>query len=307
MSHDFLQSSKIKFTSLSIDSRFADQNYGSIPDTTDFQIRLPETIKNIMRIRLSSVEIPPAEYTFSVDKGNCSGVLITSNVSKSFTIPSGNYTPDSLAAAVQTALGAGFTCVYNAISQRISITATSAFTLQLGSSDQNICSRKTHWGLGYYLGFRTPYISTDSSGNLFAPVAMRKIAAVSAVPSGFIATGYAAPLVAPNAYYLLQLSCPDLLDSVRHRLPGNAEIPVFAKIILETGGNIVDYDNNCNNVWKEYTFLAPTNISQFRIRLLDPFGDPVRLNTSDWSMTFELTEIVNSRTYDALNKTYSVA
>lgn len=300
MSHEFLQSSKIKFTSLSVDSRFADQNYGSIPDTTDFQIRLPETIKNIMRIRLSSVEIPPVEYAFSVDKGNCSGLL---NGTTAFSIPPGNYTPDSLASAVQTALGTGYTCVYDPIGQRISITNSSVdFSLQLGSSDQSICSRKTHWGLGYYLGFRTPYSPVDASGNPVSggPVAMRTISSVSRV-----STAYAAPLVSPTAYYLLQLYCPDLLDSVRHRLPGNSEIPVFAKIILQSGGNGVELDNNSNDVWKEYTFLAPTNISQFRIRLLDPFGVPVRLNTSDWSMTFELTEIVNSRTYDALNKTYS--
>lgn len=291
MSHDFLQSSKIKFTSLSVDSRFADQNYGSIPDTTDFQIRLPETIKNVMRIRLSSVEIPPVEYTFSAEKGNCNGVLIHAGVTKTFSIPPGNYTADTLATAFDTALGAGYTCVYDTVSQRISIRHNSGdFTLELGSTDQSICSRKTHWGLGYYLGFRTPL---DASGK-------RTITSVSGV-----ATGYAAPLVTPTAYYLLQLQCPDLLDSVRHRLPGNAEIPVFAKIILQDGGNGVDLDNNSNDVWKEYTFLAPTNISQLRIRLLDPFGVPVRLNTSDWSMTFELTEIVNSRTYETLNKTYS--
>lgn len=291
MSHDFLQSSKIKFTSLSVDSRFADQNYGAIPDTTDFQIRLPETIKNVMRIRLSSVEIPPVEYTFSVEKGNCSGVIIDSGGTTSFSIPPGNYTQDSLAAAVQSAIGTSFTCLYSSVSQRIVITGSSDFTLQLGSSDQSICSRKTHWGLGYYLGFRTPL---DITGT-------RTISSVA-----FVAIGYAAPIVTPTAYYLLQLSCPDLLDSVRHRLPGNSEIPVFAKIILQGGGNGVDIDNNSNDVWKEYTFLAPTNISQFRIRLLDPFGVPVRLNTSDWSMTFELTEIVNSRTYETLNKTYSM-
>jgi hypothetical protein len=291
MSHDFLHSSKIKFSSLSVDSRFADQNYGSIPDTTDFQIRLPETIKNVMRIRLSSIEIPPVEYTFSAEKGNCNGVLIHAGVTTSFTIPPGNYSVDTLATAVDTALGAGYTCAYDPIGQRISIRHTSGpFTLQLGSTDQSIYSRKTHWGLGYYLGFRTPL---DATGN-------RTITSVSGT-----ATGYAAPLVTPTAYYLLQLQCPDLLDSVRHRLPGNAEIPVFAKIILQDGGNGVDLDNNSNDVWKEYTFLAPTNISQLRIRLLDPFGVPVRLNTTDWSMTFELTEIVNSRTYEALNKTYS--
>jgi hypothetical protein len=297
-----IQSSKIKITSLSVDSRFADQNYGTIPDTTDFQMRLPETIKNVMRIRLSSVEIPPVEYTFSVEKGNCNGVLIDSSGTMTFSIPPGNYTPDSLAAAVDTSLGAGYTCAYDSVGQRISIRHTSGqFTLQLGSTDQSISSRKTHWGLGYYLGFRVPYLPVDASGNSVASVAMRSVTSVSGV-----ATAYAAPLIAPTAYYLLQLSCPDLLDPVRHRLSGNSEIPVFAKINLKNGGNNVDLDTNSNDAWKEYTFLAPTNISQLRIRLLDPFGLPIRLNTSDWSMTFELTEIVNSRTYDTLNQTYSV-
>jgi len=248
-------------------------------------------MKNIMRIRLSSVEIPSVEYTFSTEKGNCSGIIVDSAGARGFSIPPGNYTLDTLATAVDTALGGGYDCDYDPVGQRIVITKSSGdFTLQLGSADQSICSRKSHWGLGYYLGFRTPL---DITGT-------RTINSVSSV-----ATGYAAPLVTPTSYYLLQLYCPDLLDSVRHRLPGNSEIPVFAKIILQNGSNIVDTDTNSNEVWKEYTFLAPINISQFRIRLLDPFGVPVRLNTSDWSMTFELTEVVNSRTYEALNKTYS--
>jgi hypothetical protein len=289
MSQDFLQSSKFKFSSLSIDSRFADQNNGSTLDTTDFTIRLPETIKNIMRIRLSSVEIPPVEYTFSTEKGNVSGSIIDSTGTFPFLIASGNYSPESLAAAVQAVLPPSYTCVYSLTSQRISIRGPRDFTLQCGSPDLSISSRRTHWGLGYYLGFRTPFLSD------------RSITSISRD-----ATAYAAPLVFSSSYYLMQLYCPDLLDSVKHRLLGNSEIPVFAKIILQAGNNGIEFDINSNDVWKEYTFLAPVNISQLRIRLLDPFGDPVRLHTSDWSMTFELTEIVNSRTYDSLNKTYSL-
>jgi len=41
-------------TRLSIDSRFADQQFAG---TSDFQIRLPSTIKNIMRVSLVSVEL----------------------------------------------------------------------------------------------------------------------------------------------------------------------------------------------------------------------------------------------------------
>lgn len=268
-------SAQYKITSLSIDSRFADQNYGTPPDTSDFMIRLPETIKNVMRIRLSSTEIPVIEQTFTIEKGN-------TNIN-STTIPSGNYSVIELAAAVQTALGSPYTVTV--VHNRIVISSTSNFTLSIGSTDPKICSRKTHWGLGYYLGFRVPYTgsrSITSTGNTI--------------------TAYAPPLTANN-YYLMQLLCPDPLETFLHRIDGNSAIPAFAKIIMSaTSGT--NYDDNSNMVRKEHTFLAPTNISQLRIRLLDSFGVPVRLNTADWSLTLEITEIVNTKMYDKLNQTY---
>jgi len=295
---ELVQSSRFKIFSLSIDSRFADQNYGNPPDTSDFMIRLPEPIKNVMRIRLSSIEIPPVEYTFSLEKGNCTCTLIDTGT-YSITLPEGNYSADSLLAkliSLFNAVSPGYTGSVDPISGKLTINSTKDFTLLFGANDINVCSRKTHWGLGYFLGFRVPF--TDSSGTVQS---MRQI-----VSSNQSITAYASPLVSQNTYYLMQLQCPDLLDNIRHRVSGNASISAFAKIILKNNGFNIDYDDNSNDVWKEYTFLAPTNISQLRIKLLDPFGVPVRLTTADWSMTFELTEVVNSHTYETLNKTYSM-
>jgi hypothetical protein len=297
---ELIQSSRYKITSLSVDSRFADQNYGNPPDTSDFMIRLPEPIKNVMRIRLSSIEIPPVEYTFSVEKTNVSGTLLEGFEAYSFSIPEGNYSATGLATALQTALNlvsSGYSCAIEPISNRLSITKTTGeFTLNFGSSNINVCSRKTHWGLGYFLGFRVPFI--DSSGTV---TSMRSITSTSSKM-----VGYAAPLISQNTYYLMQLQCPELLETIRHRVEGNAAIPAFAKIILKNNAYGVDMDDNSNDVWKEFTFLAPTNISQLRIKLLDPYGVPIRLTTTDWSATFELTEVVNSHTYETLNKTYAM-
>ena len=69
----------------------------------------------------------------------------------------------------------------------------------------------------------------------------------------------------------------------------------------------VQFDDNSNLLRKEYTFLAPVTIPSFHFRLLDPWGDPPALMYSDWSVALELTEIVNSKTYGALSKTYSRA
>jgi hypothetical protein len=277
-----LAPSQYKITSLSIDSRFADQNYGSPPDTSDFMIRLPETIKNVMRIRLSSTEIPAVEQFFTTEKGNTTFSVTHNGTTTSYSIAEGNYTETALAAAIQTALGSPYTVTV--VQNRFVISHNSAFTLSVGSTDPKICSRKTHWGLGYYLGFRVPYING------------RTIASTNN------AIAYAPPLL-QNNYYLMQLLCPDPLETFLHRIDGNSAIPAFAKIINQnTSGT--NFDDNSNMIRKEHTFLAPTNISQLRIRILDPFGVPVRLNTADWSLTFEVTEIVNTKMYDKLNQTY---
>jgi len=300
MEQSLIPSSRYKITSLSMDSRFADQNYGT--DTSDFMIRLPETMKNVMRIRLSSVEIPPVEYGFTVAKGNVNCTVVDSGGTRSFTITEGNYTVASLCSAIQTGLGVGYTCsAANPVTGLVTITKTSGnFTLYLGSDNSNVSSRKTHWGIGYFLGFRVPYVQYDASGNSLPEIQRRSITSTAST-----ITAYAAPLVTQNTYYLMQLQCPDQLDTVIHRVAGNAAVPAFAKIILRNTGVGIDYDDNSDLVRKEFTFLAPTNISQLRVKLLDAFGVPVRLGTTDWSMTFEITEIVNAHTYDQLNKNFA--
>ena len=293
MEQNLIQTSRIRISSLSIDSRFADQNYGSPPDTSEFLIRLPSTLRNIMRIRLSSVEIPPTEYVFSEDKGN-----VTLGVSGEplVSIPAGNYTVGALCTAVKSALGGSYDCSFNTITGRVTITAPSDFTLFCGSQDEKISARKTDWGLGYFLGIRIPYI-TDKS----VPPEERR--AIASVNKKIVA--YAPPLVCASPYYLLQLQCPDQLENVTHRVSANTSVPAFAKLIFKNDTYCIETDDNSNLVRKEYTFLAPTNISQLRVKLVDPFGLPVRLYTADWSMTFEVTEVVNTHTYDKLNMTYN--
>jgi hypothetical protein len=301
MEESLVPSSMYKISSLSVDSRFADQNYGTPPDTSDFMIHLPEPMKNVMRIRLTSTEIPPVEQVFTVEKDNV-GINIYSDVSctiliGSYTLPSGNYTVTSLCAAIQTyvrsgPLGFGFTCSVDPVSGRITIghtTTSLSFTVSFGASDPVICGRKTHWGLGYYLGFRVPYVDG------------RRVITIS----GTAVTAYAAPLVMQNSYYLLQVTAQKPLNNFVHRTERNSSVPAFAKIVMRGTGAGVDYDDNSDLIRKEYTFLAPANITQLRITLLDPFGVPVRLATTDWSMTFEFTEVVNARTYENLNKTYN--
>jgi hypothetical protein len=291
MDQELLNTSRYKIYSISIDSRFADQTYSG---SGDFMIRLPSTQRNIMRIGLSSVELPLVENVFSETHGNLylSGTL--GGTPFACVIPSGNYTATTLCAAVQTALqgtgvlGAGnFTCVLDPYTQVVTIKNTgTSFTLVLHSNVASIASRATHWGIGYYLGFRSKNVA---SAQLMTPYSV---------------TGVSPVLVAPTPYYLLQLQCPDQIENITHRVATNASIPAFAKLILRDGVYTLQFDDSSNLLRKEYTFLTPVNIAQLRVKLVDPYGEVVDMRGMDWSMTYELYEVVNSNVYRDIGHIY---
>jgi hypothetical protein len=280
MEQAILNPAKYIISDLSIDTRFADQ-YNS--GTADFTIRLPDTYKNIMRLALSSVEVPLVEYAFSAKRRNVTfAVRISSGPVLTVTIPSGNYSAVGLAAAVQAGLEAvdpsgGFTCVYDPVSDRYTF-ACSSGTFRLCLTDPALSvTGKRYWGLGYYMGFRSTVLTGAASY-----------------------TGTQPPQIGPSPYYLMQVSCPDAVETTIHATGAQSWLPALAKIVLRGSVYAMQFDDGANRLRKEITFAGPTNIGQMRVRLVDPQGDLVDLGDVDWSMTFEITAVTNSQKYGEL-------
>jgi hypothetical protein len=277
---------------LSVDSRFADQIYGT---TADYMIRLPATMRNVGRVGLTSVEVPQVTYVFSVAAGianttirvtDPSGLIVYATV----TIPAGNYTGPQLAAAVTTAIAGDVSgsCVYDGIGNRFSFdnVGAAAYTLALQSPDAVVAARHRDWGLGYNLGFRTLLVT---------------------VGAGSTVTATGSPVLLPPAYMLLQLQCPDMMENTLHRLADGSFVQALAKLVLRPGPGAgdyyqVQYDDLRNGVRKENVFVRPTSIAQLRLRLLDAYGSVVDMGDTDWSATLEFTEVVSAGQYSALNR-----
>ena len=253
-------------TNLSIDTRFADQ-YNS--GTADFTVRLPDTYRNIVRIRLASVEIPLVERIFSVTKKNITFTVGGTPLS----IPPGNYTAVALAAAVQYALQSipvtsAATCLYDPVANRYTINVFSPIAIVL--QDPSVPTGTRFGGLGYYMGFRTPVLS----GSPFY---------ISTMP----------PQLAPTPYYLMQLSYPDLVQTTVHLTGSQSSVPALAKIVLRQGVYGIQFDDGANLVRKEIVTSGQARpVTQFRVALLNPYGAVIDLGDADWSMTFELTASV---------------
>jgi len=289
MQQEYLDSSKYQISLHSIDSRFSDLNNNV---NSEFRVQNPAPLKNIIRIRLASVEVPLVEPMFSQIKGNVTfSVLLgtSTTYTQSDGLIDGNYSSANLISVFQEKLqdiDPNFTVTLNQYSNTVTIRNTTNFVFDFASTNNTIASRATHWGLGYYLGFRdTVAVSTFENG-------------VYSIKSDTVIN------VNPNPYYLVKLKCPEDVVNVTHRLDGGGFVSAFAKVILSNNYYQIQFDNNSNLVRNEYTFLSPVNIPFFQISLVDPWGELVNMMNIEWSYTVEVTEIKNSKEYSNLMTTY---
>jgi hypothetical protein len=292
MEENIVDSSKFKISLISLDSRFADTRSCN---NSEFKIVLPNQMKNVIRIRLASIEVPLVEYAFSEAYGNLTCAVKIANNPNFVKVPpitAGNYTAAQLISAVQGALQtvhSGFTVTLDGVTGRITIANTSVkFQFYGVSFNKTIATQLSFWGLGYYLGFRDAIVcSTENpltnDHEINAPSILN---------------------IAPNHYYLVQLWGPDNIVNCTHRLEDKGFLEVFAKAILKDDMFTNAYDDNSNLVRKEFTWLAPFSIPFFRVALLNPYGRPVDMMNMNWSITIEVTEVVNSKTYTRLQQNY---
>ena len=292
MEENLVDSSKYRISLMSLDSRFASQ---SGYRNGEFRINIPYPLKNVMRIRMASAEIPLVAYTFSLQNGNTT-FAVKLGASPVFVkctpIPDGNYNLSQLTNAIQTSLQifhSGFLVSFNSVSGQMTIENTSLpFEIYLASYDENISSRPTDWGIGYNLGFRETTVK-----------------AVLSSGTTYFVRGTGVLSIQPAPYYLLQLECPDAIENVIHPLLCDSFITAFAKVILKDNAYAYNFDDNSNLVRKEFTYLAPHTLPYFNLRLVDVWGKTVNMQDSDWSVTLEITEVVNSKTYAKISNTYS--
>ncbi len=279
---------------VSIDSRFRDPVYVS---PSDFVYPLTFPIRNVISVRMSSIEFPNTYFVFSADKGNTTMSIAFpgyAGVPKlTITIGDANYSTipgdtDNLVVVIATAIQnaylpyigvSGFPdpmidVSINTRTGHVTIGSYSSppvpFTLDFtgGQFDR----RAYDWGLGYNLGF---------------PNKEYPIAATSFTGSAIIDT------IGP-AYLLLQLNG---IEPIQHYTPDKNMISAFAKLVMVGNKNEVIYDDGSSYNTKEYRFQQPIDFFQIHPRIVDTYGETVDLNGKNYSFTLEIEEIINMGAY----------
>lgn len=266
MDSDVLDSKYLLIRTLNVDTRFRSFPFNSV--ATNFTFHLPNPVKNVIRLRLVSYEIPNTEYTFSSKKNNCSFKINDAHGDHLIQIAAGNYSVDELISVLQSELSKLHgDYIIKLVNGRIKIEAQINFKLDFSYTSLRIAN----WGLGYNLGFRkTLYEGNDEY---------------------YAETG---PNVRGESYYFLEI---DGANNMNSRGVDDSNLQVFTKIVVDKGRGDVLMNNSANNFRAEFIYQQPININKLSVKLLDAFGEVVDLNGADFSLTFELSEITDFKEY----------
>jgi len=281
---------------VNVDTRFRENP--RITNASDCTIRLPRVYKNITSIRLSSVEIPNNWYDFSKSFENTS-FTINSTVC---VLPDGNYTPETLAAAIYATIledtGLKIRLVFDAITGKASF--------------ESIDDEPTNFTINF-----TPVTTCGASssnndagarcacgGCIRSPAANRLFDTSLGNYLGFTGTTYSGSIIytsenvanlTGNTYALLSLDKYNALD---HLSFNNTSLSAFAKVVVSVPKNAVIYNSGLNTITNRVQFSEPENITTFKLKLTDCYGRVLPI-FGNMSMTLELEEVVSSKLYTA--------
>ena len=300
---------------LSIDSRFRSDILDS---PSNFLFKMLSPIKNVVSIRLSSIEIPNTWFTFSEARGNLVMDLYIGNaagmvnpVQVPITVQAGNYAVNTgnlndILVQLFTVLNAAgsaltpkrsFAVGFDTITSKMSIscfTNTAAPGTYTYDTQPSLASETPIY---FYIDFATgPYANRDTDWGLGYNLGY----GVKQTVPGVIQLADYILDVNDSTYVFLSLK-PDW-RVVEHNQPDRSQTGAFAKIIVDVAKNTMIYDDGRNTITRSYKFKQPTNITTFNVALLDEYEEIINLEGGGISMTLEITEVLHSSLYESLRQ-----
>jgi hypothetical protein len=275
---------------INIDSRFRQNPTGTT--SSNFYFRLLEPVKNVLRIRITSIEFPNNYPVFTAVRRNIMlRIIYGMNPDTAvLIIPEGNYTACEMQTALTAAItGAGLswlTVTFDTVTGHFTFTGTQKFALDPGYKSFD---RPFDYGLGFNLGFSLQTHIATGSGT-----------------SWKVVSNQCAYFAGDNYVFLRvnNLGCVSSKISVvpvtNPQDPNEQTITALAKIILKDPKNFMTYDDYASQHAKEVTFTAPTDLTRFHIQILDAYGNLLDMCSSQYSFSMEVLEVKNSSLYDTI-------
>lgn len=245
--------------------------------STDFSLVLPYQFKNVLSVRLSSIQLPNVLYCFSKEKMN-NLFFITecgcgSNASGPIILPDGNYTLCQLAETLQYAINdqlcinpPRFEVIAHETTQKITITNNcNIFSMNFFKDVESVDFNST---LGWILGFRQ--IEYHGLARYTSE------AVYNSVASDYI-------------YFILNdfnhSQSQNILAMYSKSYIGNN---ILAMIPLTSNSFHICFDNGSDFIEKKRDYFGPVNLQRLKIELRNQYGEILDLNSMDFSFSLEV-------------------
>lgn len=305
--NDVINSNDLRKRIINVDSAFR----SNIEEpSTNFTYKLEHSFKNIIRLRVASVEIPNMFYTFT--KNNNSFIVkaydITSIVrTVTITIPEGNYAATEIIETIQELLNTELRDKYGIyISISLNSNNTKVTFRHDGVSNYPVIGpnpapsqsaqpflldfittsplnkRKQHFGLGFNLGFR---LKTYKVTNATEVAPMYNIYTITS--EGCLdVVGKTYMFLCVNDYYSVEQKTDETY------------FECLAKIIVREDKFTVIYDDGSSLLSNDIIFPSPVDLKYLKVKLVDPYGEVIDLCGLNFSFSLEITEVLNTKLYD---------
>jgi hypothetical protein len=279
---------------INVDSRFRDTPGAST--SSDFFLTLSTPVRNILRVRITSIEFPNNYFIFTEKRSNVSFQVLYGSSPTPTTfdvkVPDGNYSACEMADAINAILDVSggpmtwLSVAFDEITGSFTFTGNQLFAINTLFGSIN---RPFDYGLGFNLGFSRKSHTASGSG------------------STWTVTSDACANFAGDSYVFLQLNdygCVrqtlQVYDSAGRNRVEATGFNALAKIVLRDPKNYMSFDDYASQHAKEYTFPNPIDLNRMHIRVLDPYGTVMDLCSAQWSFSIEVLEIKNLTMYNTV-------
>ena len=261
-------------TQVSIDTKFRKDYFNS--SSTNFTVNLATPLKNVISMKLASLEIPNVQHmisqsngtnSFFVKKELDSGINVAPE--KTVNIPSGNYDSDTIIIAINKELSE-IKCFIDIDTTTMRTTISNSNqtkNFELDFSNTVINNAPPMKSLGWLLGFRNKKYEGHNS---YVSEATADLGGIK--------------------YFFL---CVDDFKNTRQEvctiLYENSFLRknILARIPMREGKGAILFDDQSDQITKKRQYFGTVNIDKLQLSLIDEYGTIIDLNGNDYSLALE--------------------
>ena len=272
---------------LPIDTRYR-LNYDTT-SSTNFSISLPDTIKNVVSMKLNSLEFPISSYNLSETLDTNTFNIIYNSTNYTIDISQGNYTADELENYLYNVasgtgvffnppfngnVGVDFDSKYAKFIIELTPTGIAAGdTIALDFSSNKFPERDIKFNLGWMLGYRKSYYS-----------GLQRY-----VPEAVYDTGGTRNInLVVNDY-----NNNNSEIYINPFWSGPMKYNILARIHQPAATNTIIFNDSSDLQFKKREYFGPVNIKRLQIQVLNDNFEVIDNNNMDYSLTLEFKCLYN--------------